>query len=308
MLKKFVEAILLKNTSGIFRKTRKVVKKVYTSRSNFKRRRNKEDSVGKNIENETKHSQYMDNIKTHEVKKQANNFINNVKIPSLLFLIIFYVCLFNVIISCDVNINTVNIKADKDDKSLTFNREKPWINLGQSKLKVHGKNLRKGRASLHEESEDTSEKYTNSGAQDLDKYYNYYKNKEEFTNSTDYPKNLLVLNNIYDNTRAIGYPHDLASSPYFVKRTNFNLRPERHQFDEKIVKLGVLLSADPTQVFSLAKVLPIVEMAAVAVTTEDGPLPGWKILVDYRDTRCSSVDGPLAAFEFYVNGSAGKYY
>ncbi|CAH2054244.1 unnamed protein product, partial [Iphiclides podalirius] len=48
-------------------------------------------------------------------------------------------------------------------------------------------------------------------------------------------------------------------------------------------------------------------MAAVAVTKQDGPLPGWKILVDYRDTRCSSVDGPLAAFEFYVNGSADAF-
>lgn len=110
-----------------------------------------------------------------------------------------------------------------------------------------------------------------------------------------------------EDSRAVGHPHDLAATPYYVKKINFNLRPESHQFDEKIVKLGVLLPADPGQVFSLAKVLPIVEMAIAGVTEPEGPLPGWQILVDYRDTRCSSVEGPLAAFEFYVNGSADAF-
>ncbi|KAL0868345.1 hypothetical protein ABMA27_007864 [Loxostege sticticalis] len=105
----------------------------------------------------------------------------------------------------------------------------------------------------------------------------------------------------------MGYPHDLATNPYYVKKTNFNLRPERHEFHRKIVKLGVLLPADVNQVFSLVKVLPILEMAVKAVTKEDGILPKWKILVDYRDTGCSSVEGPLAAFEFYVNGSADAF-
>ncbi|CAG9793364.1 unnamed protein product [Diatraea saccharalis] len=48
-------------------------------------------------------------------------------------------------------------------------------------------------------------------------------------------------------------------------------------------------------------------MAIPAVTMPDGPLPGWKILVDYRDTACSSMEGPLAAFEFYINGSADAF-
>ncbi|KAJ2954872.1 hypothetical protein O0L34_g3193 [Tuta absoluta] len=49
-------------------------------------------------------------------------------------------------------------------------------------------------------------------------------------------------------------------------------------------------------------------MAIPAVTDlSKGPLPGWTILVDYRDTECSSAAGPLAAFEFYINGSADAF-
>ncbi|CAK1545472.1 unnamed protein product [Leptosia nina] len=142
----------------------------------------------------------------------------------------------------------------------------------------------------------------------LRKYSNAtYKRKRDYSNLTIDIDDVQLTRNVYDASCAVGFPHDLRSEPFCVKNTNFNLRPETHQFSEKIVKLGVLLPGDPREVFSLAKVLPIVELAIPALTANDGPLPGWKILVDYRDTRCSSVEGPLAAFEFYVNGSADAF-
>lgn len=244
---------------------------------------------------------FVDNVQTHEIK-------NRNRYPTLISIIVFYLCVVNVIIKCDVSVNDVNLKE----------RRGPYIHGGRDRVKLYhghkyedryyGKNLRKGRASAkrHTDNDDKTDKYRPDN-QELAKYYDFYKTKEEVVNVTEYPQFFYNIPRYYDDMKAIGYPHDLASNPYYVKNINFNLRPERHQFNDRIVKLGVLLPADPKQVFSLVKVLPILEMAVPAVTKPDGPLPGWKILVDYRDTRCSSVEGPLAAFEFYVNGSADAF-
>lgn len=56
---------------------------------------------------------------------------------------------------------------------------------------------------------------------------------------------------------------------------------------------------------SLTKILPVVELAVRTVSGPNGTLPGWTIVVQHRDSRCSSTDGPLAAFEFYTNHTAG---
>ncbi|CAK1594039.1 unnamed protein product [Parnassius mnemosyne] len=306
MMKETVFTILPKKNVGTFRST----KRPYSSRANFKKRRTRDDfnqkycATGQFIK-------HVDNTETHEIKNDRDKSVKEMKVPRLLSFLIVYICVFNVIVVCDVNIKNINMKKVKDiyesPLNNAFSQDKLKFKHDYMKQKTKGNNMRKERASLYEQSEEyKSEKYP-GGSQDFIKYYNYYKNKEELTNVTEYPKNVLVRNNIYIDDRAFGYPHDLATSPYYVKRTNFNLRPERHQFKDKIVKFGVLLSADPMQVFSLSKVLPIIEMAAAAVTKGDGPLPNWKILVDYRDTRCSSVDGPLAAFEFYINGSADAF-
>ncbi|KAJ0172113.1 hypothetical protein K1T71_012086 [Dendrolimus kikuchii] len=281
--------------STIFPENRKTLtsKKRHANRADYRKRRtdNTEDAL--NV--------LVDNVQTHEIKNRS-------RYPVLVSFLIFYVCVINVIIKCDVSINGVNLKQRRDlynhgerDKIAMYHGHK-YDN------RYYGKNWRKGRTSSkrHTETEDKTGKY-DSNTQELTKYYDYYKNKEDVVNITDYPQFFFDIPIYYDDTRAIGYPHDLASNPYYVKSINFNLRPERHQFSEKIVKFGVLLPADPTQVFSLVKVLPILEMAVPAVTKPDGPLPGWKILVDYRDSRCSSVEGPLAAFEFYVNGSADAF-
>lgn len=259
--------------------------------------------------NEPKQSnKTLDNAKTHKIKIKLNTQKYS-RIPVLYSFLIFYVCVINVIIMCDVSINNVNIKTFKETRKAhelhTFReKSKPWRGHKYEDKAWHGKNYRKGRASQRDTDEEKTDKYT---VPEVQEYYDYYKNKDDINNATEKPYYFPIRKYDYDDSMAVGYPHDLASKPYYVKKTNFNLRPERHEFHKKIVKLGVLLPADPNQVFSLVKVLPILEMAVPAVTKPDGPLPGWKILVDYRDTGCSSVEGPLAAFEFYVNGSAGKF-
>ena len=72
-----------------------------------------------------------------------------------------------------------------------------------------------------------------------------------------------------------------------------------------VVKLAVIAPADSHHEQSLPRVLPAVLMAVKAVSSPRGPLPGWTIKVDHRDSQCSSTYGPLAAFEFYINGTAG---
>lgn len=261
----------------------------YTNRANLRKRRN--------INNDTPYI-LMDDAQTLEIKnKKQPKFSMSI----LLSFLIFYVCVTNVIVKCDSSVSDVD-KYNYRHVSGHAENTKYWHGHRHDD-RLHGKNLKKGRTSNKRQA-DNEEKTPE--AQELNKYYDYYKNKDAIPNITENPQLFGIGNDVYDNTRAVGFPHDLATYPYFVKKINFNLGMERHQFVERVVKLGVLLPADPGHIFSLAKVLPILEMAMPAITGPQGPLPGWKILVDYRDTRCSSVNGPLAAFEFYVNGSAGK--
>ncbi|KAL4713025.1 hypothetical protein ACJJTC_014659 [Scirpophaga incertulas] len=296
MLKEIVHAILPLDTR----------KRTRSSRVTYYSSAKSADAKIITTQNDTKQSnRTLDNAETHKVKiRLKSRYFDKSMIYSFLVL---YVCFVNVIIMCDARINDVNIKTFKDDHNGHVLREKlkPWrVHKHENKL-WHGKNYRKGRASQTDDEDEKPDKY--SGTDDFNKYYDFYKTKEDITNGTERPPYTPIRHYGYDDSKAIGYPHDLAANPYYVKKTNFNLRPERHLFHKKVVKLGVLLPADPNQVFSLVKVLPILEMAVPAVTKPDGPLPGWEILVDYRDTGCSSVEGPLAAFEFYVNGSADAF-
>ncbi|XP_050679275.1 atrial natriuretic peptide receptor 1 isoform X1 [Leptidea sinapis] len=270
-------------------------KKLCANPANFRRRRlsNNEIVQCKNV----------DNAQTYTIKKSSPS-LKHLKFKLFLSFLVFYICTINVITVCDVSVSRLNKSYTYKNKQFLSNN----LDMNQTKFRyarlVNGiRNENAGKDAS--EREDKTTKVTNPETPELTKYFSFYKNKEDpnaTTNSDD-----LDIPRIYDDTRAVGYPHDLAVNPYYVKRTNFNLRPASGQFNYKTVKLGVLLPADPHQVFSLAKVLPIIEMAVPAMTKNDGPLPGWKILVDYRDTRCSSVEGPLAAFEFYVNGSADAF-
>ncbi|XP_046971836.1 atrial natriuretic peptide receptor 1 isoform X1 [Vanessa cardui] len=272
------------------------------NKANFRRRR---DEISKK---EDKQNETLDDAQAYKIKRQCHK--TQFKIPHLASFLLLYVCVFNVIITCDVSVNNVNMKTlkhnhDKYVKDVELDIAKRRRNLSD---KLIEKSIVKSTtASQDVDDDEKSDKYSIPDVLEFNKYYSYYKNKENSTDKSVFTSTLQVTRDIYDDVKAVGKPHDLSTNPYYVKRTNFNLRPETHQFNEKILKLGVLLPADPNQVFSLAKVLPIVEMAVPAVTRPDGPLPGWKILVDYRDTRCSSVEGPLAAFEFYVNGSADAF-
>ncbi|XP_024887373.1 atrial natriuretic peptide receptor 1-like isoform X1 [Temnothorax curvispinosus] len=73
------------------------------------------------------------------------------------------------------------------------------------------------------------------------------------------------------------------------------------------VKLAVIAPGDPHHEQSLKRVLPAVLLAVKYVSSPRGPLYGWNIKVDHRDSHCSSTYGPLAAFEFYINQTADAF-
>lgn len=73
------------------------------------------------------------------------------------------------------------------------------------------------------------------------------------------------------------------------------------------VKLAVIAPSDPHHEQSLPRILPAVLLAVRSVSSPKGYLPGWNIKVDHRDSHCSSIYGPLAAFDFYINQTAGRY-
>lgn len=293
MLKEVVETIPSRNVTD---ETLKWNKKYHVNWIDFKRKRTPQYAAEEYTP--------MDNAQTYKIKKCLRNF----KTP--LTFSFFIICVMNIIVSCGVSANDVYINNDSKEMKAYEVRapvKNKYLNGYKYEDKIYGKDLRKGQASVKKHTAGEKNSKYGTEVQEFNKY-DYYRNKEDsVVNVTEFPPYLDISRFMYDDSKAIGYPHDLVTNPYYVKNINFNLRAERHQFNEKIVKLGVLLPADPQQVFSLAKVLPILEIAVPAVTKPDGPLPGWSILVDYRDTRCSSVEGPLAAFEFYVNGSAGKF-
>jgi len=74
----------------------------------------------------------------------------------------------------------------------------------------------------------------------------------------------------------------------------------------KELQIAVLAPQDPSLQYSLQKILPPIHMAVMSEQVSQ-LLPNRKITVRYRDTKCSSTDGPLAAFDFYINQTAGQF-
>jgi hypothetical protein len=73
----------------------------------------------------------------------------------------------------------------------------------------------------------------------------------------------------------------------------------------KVLRFGVLSPQDVGHQYAMQKVLPPILMATQSDRIRN-LLPGWDIETHYRDTKCSSTFGPLAAFDFYHNKTAGR--
>jgi len=75
----------------------------------------------------------------------------------------------------------------------------------------------------------------------------------------------------------------------------------------RTLKLAVIAPKSTDHELHLGLILPAIELAIRAVSNPvTGILPGWDITMAYRDSNCSSTTGPLAAFGFYTNRTAGE--
>jgi len=78
----------------------------------------------------------------------------------------------------------------------------------------------------------------------------------------------------------------------------------------KVLRAAVIAPSDIDHQYSLKKILPTVTLAARKIErmgrTGHGPLPGWKIQILNRDSRCSSIYGPLEAFDLYNSKAVGQ--
>ena len=76
---------------------------------------------------------------------------------------------------------------------------------------------------------------------------------------------------------------------------------------DRLLRAAVIAPSDPNHQFSLKKILPAITLAARTIEqlNHRGPLPGWKIQIVNRDSKCSSVYGPLEAFDLYNNKAIG---
>ena len=71
----------------------------------------------------------------------------------------------------------------------------------------------------------------------------------------------------------------------------------------RVLRVAVIAPSDMNHQYALKKILPAITLAAREIETFGwlglGPLPGWKIEILSSDSKCSSLTGPLAAFDLH---------
>lgn len=79
------------------------------------------------------------------------------------------------------------------------------------------------------------------------------------------------------------------------------------------IHLAVLLPSKPVDSTSeqskliLSTTLPVIELAIKSVK-EQGILDGYELLIHHRDTNCSSIFGPMAAFDMFNRQEADVFF
>lgn len=103
------------------------------------------------------------------------------------------------------------------------------------------------------------------------------------------------------NRMVSGWPELLAATTVAL--------PSPQPQGKRLLRAAVLAPSDPDHQFSLKKILPAITLAARTIERSGrsgaGPLPGWNIEIVDRDSKCSSVYGPLEAFDLYNNNAIG---
>ncbi|XP_037036994.1 atrial natriuretic peptide receptor 1-like isoform X1 [Bradysia coprophila] len=101
-----------------------------------------------------------------------------------------------------------------------------------------------------------------------------------------------------NHTVVINQPSDECKTVTTVRK----VREKRELF------FGLLLPSNMPDRGGSPAVLPAMELAVKKVRAPGGILEGWDITMEYRDTQCSSVYGPLAAFELYTKQKPDAFF
>lgn len=87
--------------------------------------------------------------------------------------------------------------------------------------------------------------------------------------------------------------------------SSFTEQRVKREGKNKVLRFAILAPGKSEYQYSIQKILPPVLMA-VNSTRIKQLLPNWNFSVVYSDTECSSTVGPLRAFDFFTNKSAGE--
>uniref|UniRef100_A0A2C9KEF9 Receptor ligand binding region domain-containing protein n=1 Tax=Biomphalaria glabrata TaxID=6526 RepID=A0A2C9KEF9_BIOGL len=79
------------------------------------------------------------------------------------------------------------------------------------------------------------------------------------------------------------------------------------QQGKPIIKIGVILVAKSSALFSLNKSRSAIELAGEKIISPTGSLPGYSIQIVFRDSGCSDTHGPLAGIDLYMLKLANVY-
>lgn len=96
--------------------------------------------------------------------------------------------------------------------------------------------------------------------------------------------------------------------PLRIKSGKRKFPATRNDGDIFELNFGVLLPEQPTKTgCTYYEAVPAMELAIKKLQQIDGLLEQYNICVEYRDTKTTSVDGSLAAFDLYTKQPAGQY-
>lgn len=100
----------------------------------------------------------------------------------------------------------------------------------------------------------------------------------------------------------------VGAQPLMLAAESINSRTPRFIQPQKVLRLAVLAPSDPDHQFSLSKILPAITLAARTIERPGGALAGWRVQIVDRDSKCSSIHGPLEAFDLYNNKAIGRHH
>lgn len=131
----------------------------------------------------------------------------------------------------------------------------------------------------------------------------------EAINLRDKSNKLILIENVIRNKRENFDQYSTESTESENHTVIINQPDEcktvRKVRENKELFFGLLLPSNMPDRGGSPAVLTAMDLAVNKIKGPGAMLEGWKITWEYRDTQCSSVYGPLAAFELYTKQKPG---